>query len=122
MTLTNLSQKKKLLFKCKKSLFFRLKIDEEKRFLLQQLKDSMRSVSTLESQLKLLSASTLSMSSSSSLGSLSSSYASSKGSYIQHALGGLQTDDPRRDCTRIVRGSTDGCGFIRGIKSPRSSV
>ena len=40
----------------------------------------MRSVSALESQLKLLSASTLSMSSSSSLGSLSSSHASSKGS------------------------------------------
>jgi len=58
----------------------RLKIHEEKQFLLQRLKDSMRSVSALESQLKLLSASTLSMSSSSSLGSLSSSHASSKGS------------------------------------------
>lgn len=58
----------------------RLKVHEEKQFLLQQLKDSMRSVSALESQLKLLSASTLSMSSSSSLGSLSSSHASSKGS------------------------------------------
>merc|ERR1712036_22523 len=58
----------------------RLKIHEDKQYLLQQLKDSMKSVSTLESQLKLLSASTLSMSSSSSLGSLSSSHASSKGS------------------------------------------
>ena len=58
----------------------RLKIHEDKQFLLHQLKDSMREVSTLESQLKLLSASTLSMSSSSSLGSLSSSHASSKGS------------------------------------------
>ena len=58
----------------------RLKIHEDKQFLLQQLKDSMREVSTLESQLKLLSASKLSMSSSSSLGSLSSSHASSKGS------------------------------------------
>jgi len=58
----------------------RLKVHEDKQFLLQQLKDSMRSVSALESQLKLLSASTLSMSSSSSLGSLSSSHASSKGS------------------------------------------
>merc|ERR1719471_1576402 len=58
----------------------RLKIHEDKQFLLQQLVDSMREVSTLESQLKLLSASTLSMSSSSSLGSLSSSHASSKGS------------------------------------------
>ena len=58
----------------------RLKIHEDKQVLLQQLKDSMRELSTLESQLKLLSASTLSMSSSSSLGSLSSSHASSKGS------------------------------------------
>ena len=49
-------------------------------------------------------------------------YAYIQGSIIKHALGGLQTDDPRRDCTRIVRGSTDGCGFIRGIKSPRSFV
>ena len=40
----------------------------------------MRSMTQLESQLKVLSASTLSMSSSSSLGSLSSSHASSKGS------------------------------------------
>jgi len=59
----------------------RLKTHEEKQDLLQQLKVSMRSVTTLESQLKVLSASTLSMSSSSSLGSLgSSSHASSKGS------------------------------------------
>ena len=63
-----------------KTIADRLKIHEDKQFLLQQLKDSMREVSTLESQLKLLSASTLSMSSSSSLGSLSSSHASSKGS------------------------------------------
>ncbi len=46
------------------------------------LQDSMRSVATLESQLKLLSASTLSMSSSSSLGSLSSSHASSKVRFV----------------------------------------
>ena len=58
----------------------RLKIHEEKQLLHQQLVDTMWSVSHLESQLKLLSASTLSMSSSSSLGSLSSSHASSKGS------------------------------------------
>merc|ERR1719297_407644 len=50
----------------------RLKIHEDKQFLLQQLTDSMREVSSLESQLKLLSSSTL--------GSLSSSHASSKGS------------------------------------------
>ena len=42
----------------------------------------MRSMTQLESQLKVLSASTLSMSSSSSLGSLSSSHASSKGNGI----------------------------------------
>ena len=48
--------------------------------LLQQLTEAMRSMTQLESQLKVLSASTLSMSSSSSLGSLSSSHASSKGS------------------------------------------
>ena len=58
----------------------RLQIHEEKQQLHQQLVDTMWSVSALESQLKLLSASTLSMSSSSSLGSLSSSHASSKGS------------------------------------------
>ena len=46
-------------------------------------------------------------------------YAYIQGSIIEHALGGLQTDDPRRDCTRIVRGSTDGCGFIRGLKIPQ---
>ena len=39
----------------------RLKIHDDKQFLLQQLTDSMREVSSLESQLKLLSASTLSM-------------------------------------------------------------
>eukprot|EP00096_Caligus_rogercresseyi_P009991 TRINITY_DN3507_c0_g1_i1.p1 TRINITY_DN3507_c0_g1~~TRINITY_DN3507_c0_g1_i1.p1 ORF type:complete len:1225 (-),score=456.01 TRINITY_DN3507_c0_g1_i1:489-4163(-) len=58
----------------------RLRLHEEKQILLGQLLESMKSVSRLESQLKLLSASTLSMSSSSSLGSLSSSHASSKGS------------------------------------------
>ena len=57
----------------------RLRLHEEKQVLLQQLRDGMRTVSRLESQLKVLSASTLSMSSSSSLGSLSSSHASSKG-------------------------------------------
>ena len=50
--------------------------------LLQQLTEAMRSMTQLESQLKVLSASTLSMSSSSSLGSLSSSHASSKGNGI----------------------------------------
>ncbi|KAG1662523.1 Protein kibra [Nymphon striatum] len=56
----------------------RLKIHEQKNLLLQQLKDLLRKTTHLESQLRSLSASTLSMSSSSSLGSLSTS--SSKGS------------------------------------------
>ncbi|XP_050682758.1 protein kibra isoform X2 [Leptidea sinapis] len=56
----------------------RLRLHEEKQLLLQQLKDALTSMTTLEGQLKTLSASTLSVSSSSSLGSLST--ASSKGS------------------------------------------
>merc|ERR1712223_893438 len=51
----------------------RLRIHETKQMLLQQLTEAMRSMTQLESQLKVLSASTLSMSS-------SSSQASSKGS------------------------------------------
>ena len=59
----------------------RLRLHEEKQSLLQHLKDGLRSMALLESQLRTLSASTLSASSSSSLGSLStSSKASSKGS------------------------------------------
>lgn len=56
----------------------RLKLHEEKQLLLQQLKDALWQMTNLESQLKTLSASTLSVSSSSSLGSLSTT--SSKGS------------------------------------------
>lgn len=56
----------------------RLRLHEEKQLLLQQLKSGLRQMTQLESQLKTLSASTLSMSSSSSLGSLSTT--SSKGS------------------------------------------
>ncbi|CAG9571911.1 unnamed protein product [Danaus chrysippus] len=56
----------------------RLRLHEEKQLLLQQLKDALTSMTALEGQLKTLSASTLSVSSSSSLGSLST--ASSKGS------------------------------------------
>jgi len=56
----------------------RVRLHEEKQLLLQQLRDVLRSMTCLESQLKTLSASTLSMSSSSSLGSLSTT--SSKGS------------------------------------------
>eukprot|EP00095_Tigriopus_kingsejongensis_P003652 maker-scaffold11_size778918-snap-gene-0.11 protein:Tk03652 transcript:maker-scaffold11_size778918-snap-gene-0.11-mRNA-1 annotation:"protein kibra-like isoform 1" len=75
----------------------RLKIHEDKQILLQQLRDGLRAVSRLESQLKLLSASTMSMSSSSSLGSLSSSHASSKGSLSSLSftdIYGLSTTTP----------------------------
>ncbi|XP_047003394.1 protein kibra isoform X1 [Schistocerca americana] len=56
----------------------RLRLHEEKQLLLQQLRDALRAMTQLESQLKTMSASTLSVSSSSSLGSLSTT--SSKGS------------------------------------------
>ncbi|XP_030758332.1 protein kibra isoform X1 [Sitophilus oryzae] len=56
----------------------RLRLHEEKQLLLQQLRDGLKQMTQLESQLKTLSASTLSVSSSSSLGSLSTT--SSKGS------------------------------------------
>jgi len=61
----------------------RLKLHEEKQNLLQSMRQALRNVALLEGQLRSLSASTLSMSSSSSLGSLSTSsrsHASSKGS------------------------------------------
>ncbi|KAK7874477.1 hypothetical protein R5R35_001564 [Gryllus longicercus] len=56
----------------------RLRLHEEKQLLLQQLCEALRAMTQLESQLKTLSQSTLSVSSSSSLGSLSTT--SSKGS------------------------------------------
>ena len=59
----------------------RLKLHEEKQNLLQSMRQALRNVALLEGQLRSLSASTLSMSSSSSLGSLSTSsrsHASSK--------------------------------------------
>nr|SVE75584.1 EOG090X00VK [Daphnia hispanica] len=61
----------------------RLKLHEEKQILLQSMRLALCNVALLEGQLRSLSASTLSMSSSSSLGSLSTSsrsHASSKGS------------------------------------------
>lgn len=56
----------------------RVRLHEEKQQLLQELRNVLRAMTSLESQLKTLSASTLSVSSSSSLGSLSTT--SSKGS------------------------------------------
>ena len=75
----------------------RLRVHETKQMLLQQLTEAMRAMTALESQLKVLSASTLSMSSSSSLGSLSSSHASSKGSLSSLSftdIYGLSTTTP----------------------------
>ncbi|XP_050552041.1 protein kibra isoform X1 [Spodoptera frugiperda] len=99
----------------------RLRLHEEKQLLLQQLKDALTSMTTLEGQLKTLSASTLSVSSSSSLGSLST--ASSKGSLssgisFTDIYGGPQiatsfsTDKPidmvdlHRRVERLLRGSS----------------
>ncbi|KAJ0172583.1 hypothetical protein K1T71_011722 [Dendrolimus kikuchii] len=99
----------------------RLRLHEEKQLLLQQLKDALTSMTTLEGQLKTLSASTLSVSSSSSLGSLST--ASSKGSLssgisFTDIYGGpqiassLQADKPidmvdlHRRVERLLRGSS----------------
>ncbi|XP_011503552.1 PREDICTED: protein kibra [Ceratosolen solmsi marchali] len=61
-----------------KTITDRVRLHEEKQLLLQQLRDALKSMAMLENQLKSLSASTLSVSSSSSLGSLSTT--SSKGS------------------------------------------
>lgn len=49
----------------------RLRLHEQKQALLAELRDALRTMASLEGQLKTLSASTLSVSSSSSLGSLS---------------------------------------------------
>ncbi|CAK1589007.1 unnamed protein product [Parnassius mnemosyne] len=124
----------------------RLKLHEEKQLLLQQLKDALTSMTTLEGQLKTLSASTLSVSSSSSLGSLST--ASSKGSLssgisFTDIYGGpqiassLQTDKPidmvdlHRRVERLLRGTSYNADSItpgtssspsQPSLSPRSSL
>ncbi|KAK7604923.1 hypothetical protein V9T40_006109 [Parthenolecanium corni] len=98
----------------------RLKLHEEKQLLLQQLRDGLKTMTQLESQLRMLSASTLSMSSSSSLGSLSTT--SSKGSLssglsFTDIYGGPQCisttqdkpvdmDDLHRRVERLLRGET----------------
>ncbi|CAK1542525.1 unnamed protein product [Leptosia nina] len=123
----------------------RLRLHEEKQLLLQQLKDALTSMTTLEGQLKTLSASTLSVSSSSSLGSLST--ASSKGSLssgisFTDIYGGpqiattFQTDKPidmvdlHRRVERLLRGSSYNDSVTPGASSchsqpslsPRSSL
>ncbi|XP_070507135.1 protein kibra [Chironomus tepperi] len=84
----------------------RLKLHEEKQMLLQELLDALREVTHLENQLKSVSASTLSISSSgSSLGSLST--ASSKGSLSGISFTDIYGDplmtDPRVDMVDLSR-------------------
>ncbi len=102
----------------------RLQIHETKQRLLQQLTDAMRAMAQLESQLKLLSASTLSMSSSSSLGSLSSSHASSKGSLSSLSftdIYGLSTTTPAEPSLLDLHKRVDK--FLQGgQQQPNSSL
>ncbi|KAI4494396.1 hypothetical protein M0802_008888 [Mischocyttarus mexicanus] len=129
-----------------KTITDRVRLHEEKQMLLQQLRDALRSMAMLEGQLKSLSASTLSVSSSSSLGSLSTT--SSKGSLssglsFTDIYGGpqcygsvsSQQDRPvdmvdlHRRVERLLRGSdssnhasTPSPGRSQPSLSPRSSL
>lgn len=83
----------------------RLKLHEEKQHLLQELLEALREVTHLENQLKSVSASTLSISSGSSMGSLST--ASSKGSLSGISFTDIYGDplmtEPRIDMVDITR-------------------
>ncbi|XP_074111346.1 WW and C2 domain containing protein kibra isoform X1 [Cotesia typhae] len=128
-----------------KTITDRVRLHEERQLLLQQLRDALRSMTMLESQLKTLSASTLSVSSSSSLGSLSTT--SSKGSLSSglsftdiygspQCLGSTQQERPvdmvdlHRRVERLLRGSeqnlgstgTPSSGRSQPSLSPRSSL
>ncbi|XP_025262774.1 protein kibra isoform X1 [Camponotus floridanus] len=129
-----------------KTITDRVRLHEEKQLLLQQLRDALRSMAMLESQLKTLSASTLSVSSSSSLGSLSTT--SSKGSLSSglsftdiyggpQCLGSVGSQQERpvdmvdlhRRVERLLRGSeqnnlvgTPSPGRSQPSLSPRSSL
>lgn len=129
-----------------KTITDRVRLHEEKQLLLQQLRDALRSMAMLEGQLKTLSASTLSVSSSSSLGSLSTT--SSKGSLssglsFTDIYGGPQCltsassqqerpvdmVDLHRRVERLLRGSeqsnlvgTSSPGRSQPSLSPRSSL
>ncbi|XP_033333541.2 WW and C2 domain containing protein kibra isoform X2 [Megalopta genalis] len=129
-----------------KTITDRVRLHEEKQLLLQQLRDALRSMAMLEGQLKTLSASTLSVSSSSSLGSLSTT--SSKGSLSSglsftdiygspQCLGpvSLQQERPvdmvdlHRRVERLLKGSeqnnlvgTPSPGRSQPSLSPRSSL
>lgn len=83
-----------------KAITDRLRLHEEKQVLLSGLRDALHTMASLESQLRTLSASTLSVSSSSSLGSLSTT--SSKGSLssaisFTDIYGGPQCLNPSSD-------------------------
>nr|XP_050848061.1 protein kibra isoform X1 [Vespula vulgaris] len=129
-----------------KTITDRVRLHEEKQMLLQQLRDALRSMAMLEGQLKSLSASTLSVSSSSSLGSLSTT--SSKGSLSSglsftdiyggpQCLGSVSSQQDRpvdmvdlhRRVERLLRGSeqnnhvsTPSPGRSQPSLSPRSSL
>jgi len=129
-----------------KTITDRVRLHEEKQLLLQQLRDALRSMAMLEGQLKTLSASTLSVSSSSSLGSLSTT--SSKGSLSSglsftdiyggpQCLGSTNSQQERpvdmvdlhRRVERLLRGSeqsnlagTPSSGRSQPSLSPRSSL
>lgn len=120
----------------------RLRLHEEKQLLLQQLRDALKTMTQLESQLKTLSASTLSVSSSSSLGSLSTT--SSKGSLSSglsftdiyggpQCVGPVNVDKPidmvdlHRRVERLLKGNdsvnnTPSPGRSLPSLSPRSSL
>lgn len=120
----------------------RLRLHEEKQLLLQQLRDALRSMTILESQLKTLSASTLSVSSSSSLGSLSTT--SSKGSLSSglsftdiyggpQCIGPMTVEKPidmadlHRRVERLLKGSDNNVNTPSPVRSqpslsPRSSL
>ena len=83
--------------------------------LLQQLTEAMRAMTQLESQLKTLSASTLSMSSSSSLGSLSSSHASSKGSLSSLSF----TDIYGLSTTTVASNETSASDLKKVLQQPQ---
>lgn len=131
-----------------KTITDRVRLHEEKQLLLQQLRNALRSMAMLEGQLKTLSASTLSVSSSSSLGSLSTT--SSKGSLSSglsftdiyggpQCLGSVSSTqqerppvdmvDLHRRVERLLRGSeqnnlvgTPSPGRSQPSLSPRSSL
>lgn len=125
-----------------KTITDRVRLHEEKQVLLQRLKDTLRHMTMLEGQLKTVSRSTLSVSSSSSLGSLSTT--SSKGSlnsmvsftdiYVQNQVSSQQERpvdmvDLHKRVERLLRSSeqnnlvsTPSSGRSQPSLSPRSSL